>query len=87
MMRKTWSNVKILLEHHTTHGVVLPHPHGDGVAAGVRGVYPTATPSPRLRVPRVPAHAVGGVPARGIPPLDATAGAYVTSIDTFYVQY
>ena len=68
-------------------GVVLPHPHGDGVAAGVRGVYPTATPSPRLRVPRVPAHAVGGVPARGIPPLDATAGAYVTSMDTFYVPY
>ena len=31
--------------------------------------------------------AAGGVPARGIPPLDATAGAYVTSIDTFYVQY
>ena len=88
MMRKTWSNVKILLKHHTTQcGVVLPHPHGDGVAAGVRGVYPTATPSPRLRVPRDPAHAVGGVPARGIPPLDATAGAYVTSIDTFYVQY
>ena len=68
-----------------TTGVVLPHPHGDGVAAGVRGFYPTATPSPRL--PRAPAHAVGGVPARGIPPLDATAGAYVTSIDTFYVQY
>ena len=22
-----------------------------------------------------------------LPPLDATAGAYVTSIDTFYVQY
>jgi len=68
-----------------TTGVVLPQPHGDGVAAGVRDIYPTATPSPRL--PRVPAHAVGGVPARGIPPLDATAGAYVTSIDTFYVQY
>ena len=50
MMRKTWSNVKILLKHHTTQcGVVLPHPHGDGVAAGVRGVYPTATPSLRLR--------------------------------------
>ena len=86
MMRKTWSNVKILLKHHTTQcGVVLPHPHGDGVAAGVRGVYPTATPSPRL--PRVPAHAVGGVPERAIPPLAATAGAYVPSIDTFYVQY
>ena len=33
------------------------------------------------------AAAVGGVPARGVPPLDATASAYVTSIDTFYVQY
>ena len=31
--------------------------------------------------------AAGGVPARGIPSLDATAGAYVTSIGTFYVQY
>ena len=46
MMRKTWSNVKILLKHHTTQcGVVLPH----RTAMASRRAYVASTPPPRHR--------------------------------------